>query len=191
MYYLLDAVPGPVRWVGEDAQQQYWEDNKISWISGIRFSNGVIPNPLVFSFQPVKNTWDHGPHMPDFLKGAIMPILHDDVIEAMLEAGVNNIDIYPTRINDPESGEIFSNFKAINITGLVATADMTRSMPEAHDNTPKVNASFNDSKALDVLLFRLTESHNTILVHEKLKDFIEEKGINNIEFHSLDTVAIL
>jgi len=29
MYYLFDAIPGPVRWIGEDRQQQYCKNNNI------------------------------------------------------------------------------------------------------------------------------------------------------------------
>jgi len=196
MYYLFDAISGPVRWVGEDKQRQYWEDNKISWITGNRFADDLIPNPLEFDFEPIKGTWDHGKDLPDLLLGAPMPLLHNDVVEAMTAAGVDNIDYYPTRIKYPESGEFSTSYQAANIIGLIGAADMEKSEAEIHDNIPLVDVSFDklvidEAKTYGVLIFRMAESNNSILIHDRVKDYFDNNFPNNIEFHKLDQVGIL
>jgi uncharacterized protein DUF1629 len=196
MYYLFDAIPGPFRWIGEDKQQEYWSDNKVSWITGNRFVDDLIPNPLEFNFQPIKGTWDHGEYLPDFLKGASMPLIHNDVVNALIGAGVDNIDYYPTRITYPESEEVCTSYKAINIIGLIGAADMDKSKTEVHDNIPLIDVSFDklildDAKTHNVLIFRMAESNNTILIHDRVKNYFKSNDINNIKFHDLDAVGIL
>ncbi|OHA80416.1 MAG: hypothetical protein A2675_01520 [Candidatus Yonathbacteria bacterium RIFCSPHIGHO2_01_FULL_51_10] len=196
MYYLLDAVPGPVRWLGKDHQQTYWRQHNIWWDNGAPFQEGLIPAPLKFDLQPIKGTWDHGPHMPQYLRGERMPIFRDDVVAAMKAAGVSNIDTYEVEITDPESGKVYTNYKAVNIIGLIAAADMSESKAEVHDNIPLVDVSFDtlvldESKTRDTLIFRMAENNSSILVHEKLKKSLGAQGIKNLKFHELETVGIL
>lgn len=196
MYYYFDAVSGPVRWIGKDYQEQYWEENSIWWISGQRFADGLINEPLKFELEPIKDTWDHGPHMPQFLKGARMPVWRDDLVEAMRDAGVDNLDAYAVQISTPEGTELYENYKAVNIIGLIAAADMEKSSFEIHDNIPLVDVSFDklvldESKTHGALIFRLAENATTILVHEKLMNYLESKPIKNLDYLPLETVGII
>ena len=70
-------------------------------------------------------------------------------------------------LTDPDTGEVHTNFKAVNILGLVAAADMAKSEAIVHDGIPLVDVSFNKlvldpTKTHDFLLFRSAENNGTI-----------------------------
>jgi hypothetical protein len=88
---------------------------------------------------------------------------------------------------DPVAGKTYSDYKAINIIGLVAAADLSKSKYHAPSGTPLIDTDFDslaidESKARGLLMFRLAESVNAIVVHESVRAHIEKHNIPHIDF---------
>lgn len=190
MYYLLSSNSRPRRWIGDSP---YLED--VDWWNGAVITEAV-PNPLEFTLKY------YAPHSPaeDQYMGACIetnpPVWRDDFIAALKELGIYNFDCYEVAIHDPDDGSIHSNYKAVNVLGLIAAADMDKSVATVHDGIPLIDVDFDElvvdeTKTKNIQLFRLAESSNAILVHERLRDALLEKGFgSDIAFYDLGEAAI-
>lgn len=159
----------------------------VSWIRGARFER-EIPNPLTFSLEPLRpNVADQGPEMPEWLQGCQVPLFRDDLVDALRKGGADNLDTYDALVRDPDSGAAHRNYKAVNIVGVVAAADMGRSEATVNPGGPVVDVDFDrlvidGAKARDALMFRLAESTAAILVHERLRDHLTASGFTSLDF---------
>jgi hypothetical protein len=191
MYYVLDRswADHPAR-VMDDVP--FFED--IDFDLGERIS-ARVPQPLRFKLEPLDpNANDVGPDMPEFFDESV-PLFREDLIAAMQEAGVDNLDLYDAVIYDPDTKKRYTNYKAVNIIGAIAAADMSKSKATVHPGGPVIDVEF-DELVLDetrtggVLIFRLAEATGTILVHERLRDHLLAKGFTALEFLDPRDVAI-
>lgn len=196
-YYLFDRGSGPGRWIagrqGDDVPKVDW----YYWRKGSLIpKTEVIPAPIRFTLKP-QSAWasDHGPHMPSFLEAAA-PLFRDDLIAALLECGVDNLETYAVAIADPDNGNVYTHYKAVNVLGLVAAADMRRSNATINGNGPPIidvdfdGLVIDEKKAYDLLFFRLAESTNAIIVHERVRDCLLKKGFTDLAFHKTEKVAL-
>jgi hypothetical protein len=196
-YYLFDRNSNPGRWIensrGDDEPKVDW----YYWRQGCSIPNSeVIPNPINFSLKPMSQ-WasDHSPHMPSYLEAAV-PLLRDDLIQALIECGVDNLETYPVAIRDPDNGETYTNYKAVNIIGLMTAADMKKSNATIHPGGPAlIDVDFDglvidEKKAGGELFFRLAESTNGIMAHERVKNHLLEKGFTDLAFYETKKVAL-
>ncbi len=130
---------------------------------------------------------------PDF-PGIMLPMFHTgillmtgELVKALRECGVNNIDTYDALIRDVENNQRYDEYKAVNIIGLVACADLSASDYVALSGSALIDVDF-DSLVIDavrahgLLMFRLAESVNGIVVHEKVKNHLERKGFPHLDF---------
>ncbi|HQQ79330.1 MAG TPA: hypothetical protein PLB01_18420 [Thermoanaerobaculia bacterium] len=184
MYFVLrrSSAKHPCRWI------QDWPFIKgVGWSFGTRIERD-LPKPLRFTLERLKsNAGDQGPEMPEWLQGCEIPLFRDDLVEALRASGVDNIDFYETLVEDPDSGKTYSNYKAANIIGLVAAADMSRSEATVHPGGPVVDVDFehlvlDEARARGALIFRLAESTGAILVHEQLRDRLLAAGFHTLDF---------
>jgi len=190
MYYLLSSNSRPRRRI---ADRPYIED--VDWWNGAVITEPV-PNPLVFTLDPYE------PRSPaeDQYMGAVIctnpPLWRDDFIAALEECGTYNFDLYDVAIHDPDDGTVHTNYKAVNVLGLIAAADMDKSVATVHDGIPLIDVDFDElvvdeTKTMDIQLFRLAESSNAILVHERLRDALLKRGFgSDIAFYDLKEAAI-
>jgi hypothetical protein len=136
---------------------------------GDRFASDVkIPDPLEFTLWPVDpNSPYDGPEMPVYFDEEI-PLFREDLIFAMQEYGVDNVDAYNARITDPDNGKQYTNYKAVNIVGVVDTAF--------------------ELEQLEIPILRQDAQIESvgIFVHEKLKDFLIAKGFTTLGFLSFN-----
>ena len=191
MYYLLSSNSRKRRWIGEKPRP----------IKGMSWWRGAVimlpvPNPLVFKLEP------YVPSSPDddqYMAAVIYtnpPLWRDDFIQALRDCGIYNFDTYNVAIHDPDDGTVHTNYKAVNVLGLVAAADMEKSIATVHDGIPLIDVDFDElvideKKTRGISLFRLAESTNAILVHERLRDCLLEKGFGaDIAFYDLKEAAI-
>jgi len=191
-YYVLNGFGAryPTRWVDD---WPFIEDGNFG--IGQKIDPTVeLPDPLEFPLKRLNpDASDHGPDLPEYFDGTI-PLFRDDLIAALEEAGVDNIDYYNAAVTDPDNGQTYTNYKAANIIGCVAAADMDKSEATVHANGPIIDVDF-DKLVIDpgrthgILIFRLAESTNTILVHERLKDYLIKKGFTKLEFLDPGKVA--
>ncbi|MBI2268872.1 MAG: hypothetical protein HYU69_00785 [Bacteroidetes bacterium] len=153
-----------------------------NWRSG-RIITEQVPQPLVY----ILDTDYPGNPKPMYYEQAI-PVMRDDVAEALVRVGVDNIQYFGAVLVNPVDGKRYTNYKAYNIVGLVACADMASSKP-VNMLTMGPSATFfeslviDESKAGDALLFRMAENISAIVVHEKVKNAIEESGIEGFVFY--------
>ncbi len=181
------TVPG--RWVGE-----YPFVKGLRWTRGSRFTEPV-PVPLSFTLKPLnRNAEDHGPEIPEYLQGRV-PLFRQDLVSALFEIGVDNLDLYDALLIDPDNGKQIPSHKAVNIIGVVAAADMDRSIATVHTGGPVIDVDFdrlviNEAKTQGALMFRLAESTNAIMVHEIVRNHLLDKGFSRIEFFHPKDVAL-
>jgi hypothetical protein len=190
MYYLLGKTSRPRRLI-EDSP--FIED--VSWWRGAVITL-PIPDPLPFelsSYAP--DSPDEDQYMGAFIE-TDPPLWRDDFIQALRDSGVYNFDTYDVAITDPDDGTVHTNYKAVNILGLVAAADMEKSVATVHDGIPLIDVDFDElvideKKTKEIQLFRLAESTNAVLVHERLRDALLEKGFgSDLAFYDLKEAAI-
>lgn len=191
-FFLLDTQDAtfPCRWI---ENEPYLED--IYFEKG-QLINTAIPQPLEFSLEPLDElASDCGPEMPAYFD-TNYPLFRVDFLAAIREFGVNNLQTFEATIFDPDSNKLSTNYKAVNIIGLVKAADMNKSVATVHDKTPLIDVSFdklvlnNEAEASNLMIFRLAEKSTAILVRRDLKEFLVERGFDHVCFGDLSTSAL-
>jgi len=110
--------------------------------------------------------------------------------------GIYNFDLYEVAIHDPDDNSVITHYKAVNVLGLIAAADMDKSVATVHDGISLIDVDFDElvvdeTKTRDIQLFRLAESSNAILVQERLRDALLERGFgSDIAFYDVGDAAI-
>lgn len=103
------------------------------------------------------------------------------LVQTLTSAGVDNLQLFPARITDPNTGAIYDDYFAVNVIGLVECADMDKS-----EHAPLADLYFfhelviKPEKTLGLPLFRLAESPIDIIVHERVA-----QAIRNADFPEL------
>jgi len=120
-----------------------------------------------------------------------VPLMHKKLAEILSNVGVDNIQYFNAEIADPETNEINRDYKAFNVVGLVSATDMEKSTKMHDYNMSSFDNDFDklvldhDRIHDDLLLFRLAENINAIVVHEKIKELVEEAdGLKDMRFLS-------
>jgi len=149
------------------------------WKSGKRFLHPPV--------TPIKIQIDEGESGVLLeLYNATIALMSRRLANVLTDVGVSNIDYYETEIYDLETGELHRDHLAFNLIGAIASADFSKSKYEATDGL-LIAVDF-DSLAIDELktkgayMFRLAESVNGVVVHEKIKLAIEAAGIDTLTF---------
>lgn len=179
MYYMLECLSPPEGYIA--AVEHRDEDPMRCWICGERFE---VPPPVPLrpklrarSKSVLAELWK-----------APLPLMSERLHRVLLDCGVDNLDVYAVVLTDPRTDLSFSNYVAFNLIGVVAAADLSKSIYSAPDG-PMRSVDF-DSLAIDetsargALMFRLAESVSGIVVHESIKLAIESSGIDTLTFIS-------
>lgn len=135
-----------------------------------------VPEPLDYTIDP-----DYpGSMLPMYDIAQLL--LRDDLMASLTKAGVDNLQSFRATILDPNTGLKHEDYSAVNIVGVVSAADM--------DGSTRMPGEVGfDRLALDharpggVLLFRLAEAVNAIVVHETVRQQIEMDGIPGMTFY--------
>jgi hypothetical protein len=151
-----------------------------SWTMGRRFSGSPTqPVPI----ESVEGYEEEG--LPQFEN--VPPVMSNAVHEALLKAGVDNIDAYDAVLRSEDNSIEHAGFKAYNLIGLVSATDIRRTAFAPSNPSRAIDASF-DSLMIDpaktggALMFRLAENTSTILVHRRVKEALEVAGFESIYF---------
>lgn len=182
MYYVLDYdIPQDENGGYPDIDDDIEIEGVISWSIGKRFEV-EIPQPIEINLSPVEG---YAGEPPPIYEGQIL-ILKKELVEALQDAGVNNIDTYNVVVRNVNSGHEY-NYKAVNIIGAIAAADLEESEWESYDDDPLFDVSFDslvidEEKAKGHKLFRLAEHTGTIIIHESVKDSLIERGFDYLDF---------
>lgn len=151
------------------------------WFTG-SLINFEVQQPLHFSISPDSV----GTDMRAIYTGAY-PLYRNDVIDALVEAGVNNLQLFDAVIKNPFDGKIYDNYKAVNILGLISCADMEESTLMDETDSETIDVDFDEliideEKAGEALYFRLGENVTAVIAHEKVADIVESKNIPGVKF---------
>ena len=120
-------------------------------------------------------------HPPAHLCGRSIPLMSRRLLTLLTELGVDNLDTYDAIIENPSSGDRWTDHVAFNVIGLYACADMassqTTELVGGSDTMPALSdfqdLVLDEARLPDLLLFRLGESPSTLLVHERVLDAME------------------
>jgi hypothetical protein len=152
----------------------------LNWQTGTRFEEPPSEPVLV-----MLNPDFPGVMVPMFDSGILL--IENRMLNAVHDAGVDNLETYSAVITDPATGRTFDSYFAVNIVGAVAVADLAASEYEAPSGSPLIDADF-DSLVIDegraggLLMFRLAESVNGIVIHERVRIALERQNIPHLDF---------
>jgi hypothetical protein len=175
-YYVLDGA-NPNRMLLYDVEEPNDEDN---WLLGQPFT-APPDEPVVAEIQP---GYERKELLPFF---GTPPIMSDAFYQALVEAGVDNLEVYEAVLRSADGSVEHTGFKAFNVVGLVSAADLTRTAFLPDNPSRLIDASIESlavdpDKAKDLLLFRLAEYVGAVIVHERVKRFIEARAFPHVVF---------
>ncbi len=107
--------------------------------------------------------------------------------EALAQCGVDNLDLYDAVLRSEDGSVEYGGYKAFNLVGIRKAADLEATVFNDPPGTRMVDASI-ESLAIDpdkaggVLMFRLAEYVGAVVVHRKVKEFIEARDFPGIVF---------
>jgi hypothetical protein len=151
------------------------------WYKGERITY-TVKTPLRYELDP-----DYPGKLLPMYK-SVAPLMREDLLTALTSSGVDNLQLFDAILKDKKAKVEHTNYKSVNVVGLVAAADLAKStvMNLPH---PEVFGRVFDSLAIDekkaggLLLFRLAESSTAIVVHERVKQGVEAAGIPGMTFY--------
>jgi len=114
-------------------------------------------------------------------------IMSDKFHQVLVNAGVDNLDVYNAILTSENSKIQYRGFKAFNVIGLVSATDFKKTVFSSHNKSLSIDASIDrlaidSTKAAGRLLFRLAEYSGAIIVSEVLKQALEKHNFLHIVF---------
>jgi len=152
------------------------------WRLGIVISD-LSPQPLRYTLNV-----DYEGDTKAMYQAEAVPLMRDDVIAALTKAGVDNVQYFDAVVVNPKTGDEYRNYKAFNIVGLVAAADMQQSRVMEGSTSTMGDVDFDElfideTKARGHLFFRLAECISAIVVDEPVRGAIEAAEIPGFVFY--------
>jgi hypothetical protein len=138
--------------------------------------------PLLFDID----TELSGTRMPSaFLRESVFS---RPFLDALLRAGVDNIDAYPALIRNPDTGGIFGGeYLAVNILGRIACANLEASeYDKLADSYVMRRLVIDAKKAMRQNIFRLHENSQIILVKDTIVQQLSKDKFPDIEFDPIE-----
>ena len=176
-YSIMESPVGPGNKI---ASFLPYSDFLGSWMSGAK----MVDSPP----DPIELTWDpdnEGEIRKAYYEAGVVLMLKD-LVAALREAGVDNLDAYPVIIRSTRNAEVCSDYVAVNIIGAIAAADMEKSeiIDEGSGMIDVIFGSLviDEDKAQGKLLFRLAESVGAVVVHERVVAHLLNKGSFGLTF---------
>ena len=120
-------------------------------------------------------------------------VASNEFIDALLEAGVDNLHLYDAVLQSRVCDKQITGYKGFNIIGLAkAATEDTDFLTESRVADASIESDQADPEGLKgQYMFRLAQSWRTIVVHEKVKNHLEAKGFKNLDFTPLEGAFIL
>lgn len=153
----------------------------VPWTMGL-LHEGAVSQPIILPLNP-----ERGRVMPDIFLVDI-PLFSDKLLAALSKAGVDNLQLFDAEIHSPE-GKIYKNYKAVNVVGKVACADLEKSEYDPESEVPMMDFDklvIDKDKARGFLLFRLGEDSLQIIINEKVKKEIEKESLLGVVITAID-----
>lgn len=164
------------------------------WITGdiITFN---VPTPILYDlklteiFDPDTDSYIYEGTPKTFYDAEPIPCMHTALLDALTAAGVDNLQTYDAVLRDLTHGIEYKDYKAFNVVGKIAAADMRQSVMMGTSDSTMIDADFDrlyidEAKCKGLLLFRLAENITAIIVDEIVKKEVEKRGIKGIHFYA-------
>jgi hypothetical protein len=121
------------------------------------------------------------------------PVMSNEFYQALVEAGVDNMDAYECILHSEDGKVEYKGFKAVNIIGVIrAAGEGTEFTGESRlIDVSMDKLSLDAGKTFGALMFRLAENLSTVVVHERVKRYIEKKGFPSIVFREPEETLVL
>ncbi|WP_441289521.1 hypothetical protein ACSRUE_01880 [Sorangium sp. KYC3313] len=178
MYWIMDC-PSPDD--GDHALLEYKPDGQFrTWMSGAIF--GIPPpEPVIATVMP-----GYSGIMAELWQAPV-PLMTERLLAILRRAGVDNLDTYRAEVRDAATKEARRDYVAFNVIGLVTAADLGRAVFDTGQPDRKISMIFDalaidNTAAMHLLLFRLGEAVNALVVHDRVKQAVEDAGLTMIEF---------
>jgi hypothetical protein len=187
MYYVMACLSAPPN---DHAMLTHKRDNPLrSWSSGARFRSDIdAPDEDRIPVEPIRaEVKKTAPGVMAEFWATPVPLMSLRLLAALREAGVDNLDTYRAEIFDPTTGKTHTDYVAFNLIGVVAAADLAKTVVSPHSTDRMISMDIdslavNEEAPRGALMFRLAESVNAILVHEKVKQHLEAAGFKTLTF---------
>ncbi len=176
-YYMLNCFGPPDQERTSIHRVPQFEN--VSWNRGGRIQ-GAVPTPVRIYLDPEAP----GLLLPMYYKGVLM--MSEQLIAALQVAGVSNLELFDAVLVDEVNQRIHTNYKLVNVIGVLAAADLTKSIFSKH-GMPLFDVDFDslvidENQASGRLMFRLAENVSGIVVHESVMRAVLKAGIERIDF---------
>jgi hypothetical protein len=142
----------------------------------VEFTGGTpivepLPAPLLFDVD-----YPQG-EQPGHMLGRIVPVVSRLLVEALTRAGVDNYQIFPALLRNPDTGSQWSDYFAFNVVGLVDAVAAQSStydviMPGEEEIPPLLDYTrlvFARSKTLDMPMFRLLQNPPQLFLLDRVQ----------------------
>lgn len=153
-----------------------------TWVLG-RPITSAVPRPLIYKLDP---QWPG--NVREMMDELACPLMSDNLVAALRSVGVDNLQLFDAVIEDPATGTTHTNYKAFNVIGLVAAADMGKSVLMGTSDSTIIDVDFeslaiDEKKAAPFRLFRLAENVSTIIVDDVVRREVARREIPGMRFY--------
>jgi len=177
VYFIIEAS-NPSRMLLYDLPDT---DGDEDWLSGCRFKTPPSEPVIV----EIRKGYERADLLPYF---GTPPVISNAFHQVLLDAGVDNLDVYDAVLRSEDGSVEYSGFKAFNVIGLVSASDLSKTSFSSDNPSRFIDASIDslsidNNKARGALFFRLAEYVGAVIVHEKVKRIIEAKALPHVIFY--------
>jgi hypothetical protein len=153
----------------------------VNFISGRRFPPD-FPAPVTFDID----TDEEGRRLPTLFTVPVF-LARREFLALLNDAGVDNVDAYPAVIRDPDTGRLIRDYLALNVVGLVASADLAASeYAELGPGLLAIDRVVLDPKRTpDALMYRLAEDPLQIIVADSIAERVRAAGFDDVYLNPL------
>lgn len=119
------------------------------------------------------------PGLFDYYRNAC--VMHARLLETIKTCGGDNVQQFSALIERPETGDVYSDYFAINVIGLVSCADLAGSNGDPLGRSRYFyELAVAPSRSKELLLFRLAEYPPDVLVHETIARKLADAGFRGL-----------
>lgn len=117
------------------------------------------------------------------IMGSLVTLFSDELKDAMIQFGVDNIDYFSVELEDQATHEVESGYWLANVVGIVECVDAARStiVPRPSGAKGRLESFYIDPRRAGGLsIFRLAEQPTLIVIKEVLREFLESLPLSGV-----------
>lgn len=113
-------------------------------------------------------------------------LMSKSMLDILKSSGVDNLQIFPAKIIDKNTGNIITSYSVVNIIGLVSCVNVDKSLSQ-----PLAEFEYFDKLVIDeskvngFKMFRLSESLLDVIVNEEVALALKEANLTNLSLEAV------